>query len=239
MMAIERSEVRFGLTAIPYMVRRSQRRGTVSIAIDPSMGVLLTAPQTTPIARLDRVVHDKARWIVERLRRGSADAERTAPREFVNGETFLYLGRQYRLRIVAGAVAKVVLTGGRLAVTVPVGSAAAVRKAVVAWYRHHAAERLPERAAIWAKKLGVAVPVVLIRDQRRRWGSCAPKGNLRFNWRTVQAPMRLVDYVVAHELVHLGHRHHTAAFWAALGRVMPDYEARREALRGMGARLEW
>jgi predicted metal-dependent hydrolase len=51
--------------------------------------------------------------------------------------------------------------------------------------------------------------------------------------------MRLVDYVVAHELVHLGHRHHTAAFWAALGRVMPDYEARREALRGMGARLEW
>jgi hypothetical protein len=114
-----------------------------------------------------------------------------------------------------------------------------VRKAVVTWYRHHAAERLPERAAIWAKKMGVPVPVVLIRDQRRRWGSCDPKGNLRFNWRTVQAPMRLVDYVVAHELVHLGHRHHTAAFWAALGRVMPDYEARREALRGMGARLEW
>jgi len=239
MMAIERSEVRFGLTAIPYVVRRSQRRGTVSIAIDPAMGVLLTAPQATPIARLDRVVHDKARWIVERLRRGPVGAEHPAPREFVNGETFLYLGRQYRLKIVVGAVTRVAFTGGRLVVTVPVGSAAAVRKAVVTWYRHHAAERLPERAAIWAKKMGVPVPVVLIRDQRRRWGSCDPKGNLRFNWRTVQAPMRLVDYVVAHELVHLGHRHHTAAFWAALGRVMPDYEARREALRGMGARLEW
>jgi predicted metal-dependent hydrolase len=237
MMAIERSEVRFGLTAIPYVVRRSQRRGTVSIAIDPSMGVLLTAPQATPIARLDRVVHDKARWIVERLRRGPV--ERAAPREFVNGETFLYLGRQYRLKIASGAVTRVALTGGRLVVTVPVGSAAAVRKAVAAWYRHHAAERLPERAAIWAEKMGVPVPVVLIRDQRRRWGSCDPKGNLRFNWRIGQAAMRLLDYVVAHELVHLAHRKHTAAFWSALGKVMPDYEARREALRGIGARLEW
>ena len=70
--------------------------------------------------------------------------------------------------------------------------------------------------------------LVLIRDQRRRWGSCDPKGNLRFNWRIVQAPMRLLDYVVAHELVHLANRNHTAAFWAALGRVMPDYAERRE-----------
>ena len=239
MMAIERSEVRFGLTAIPYVVRRSQRRGTVSIAIDPSMGVLLTAPQATPIARLDRVVHDKARWIVERLRRGPVGAVRTPPREFVNGETFLYLGRQHRLKIVVGAATRVALTGGRLVVAAPVGSAAAVRKAVVAWYRHHAAERLPERAAIWAKKMGVPVPLVLIRDQRRRWGSCDPKGNLRFNWRIVQAPMRLVDYVVAHELVHLAHRNHTAGFWAALGRVMPDYETRRERLRQVGRRFEW
>jgi predicted metal-dependent hydrolase len=239
MMAIERSEVRFGLTAIPYVVRRSQRRGTVSIAIDPSMGVLLTAPQATPIARLDRVVHDKARWIVERLRRGPVGAVRTPPREFVNGETFLYLGRQHRLKIVVGAATRVALTGGRLVVAAPVGSAAAVRKAVVAWYRHHAAERLPERAAIWAKKMGVPVPLVLIRDQRRRWGSCDPKGNLRFNWRIIQAPMRLVDYVVAHELVHLANRKHTAGFWAALGRVMPDYETRRERLRQVGRRFEW
>ena len=129
--------------------------------------------------------------------------------------------------------------GGRLVVTVPVSSAAAVRKAVVAWYRRHAAERLPERAATWAKKMGMPVPVVLIRDQRRRWGSCDPKGNLRFNWRIVQAPMRLVDYVVAHELAHLAHRNHTAAFWAALGRVMPDYETRRERLRQVGRRFEW
>jgi hypothetical protein len=145
----------------------------------------------------------------------------------------------HQLRIVMGAVTKVALTGGRLVVAAPVSSAAAVRRAVVTWYRHHAAERLLERAAIWAKKMGVPLPLVLIRDQRRRWGSCDPKDNLRFNWRIVQAPMRLVEYVVAHELVHLGHRKHTTAFWAALGRVMPDYEARRERLCQVRRRFEW
>jgi hypothetical protein len=121
------------------------------------------------------------------------------------------------------ASAKVALTGGWLVVTVPVGSAAAVRKAGVTWYRLHAAMRLPVRTAIMAKKMGVPALLVLIRDQRRRRGRCEPKGNLRFSWRIVQAPMRLVDHVVAHELVHLAHRKHTAGFWAALGRVMPDY----------------
>ena len=145
----------------------------------------------------------------------------------------------HQLRVVMGAVTKVALTGGRLVVAAPVSSAAAVRRAVVTWYRHHAAERLLERAAIWAKKMGVPLPLVLIRDQRRRWGSCDPKDNLRFNWRIVQAPMRLVEYVVAHELVHLGHRKHTTAFWAALGRVMPDYEARRERLCQVRRRFEW
>jgi predicted metal-dependent hydrolase len=86
------------------------------------------------------------------------------------------------LRVVVGAVTKVALTGGRLVVAAPVSSAAAVRRAVVTWYRHHAAERLPERAAIWAKKIGVPLP---------------------------------------------------------LGRVMPDYEARRERLCRVGRRFEW
>ncbi len=83
------------------------------------------------------------------------------------------------------------------------------------------------------------LPPVLIRDQRKRWGSADAKGVLRFNWRVVQAPMRLVDYVVAHELVHLRYPDHTRAFWAALGEVMSDYEERREALRRFGRMMVW
>ena len=76
-------------------------------------------------------------------------------------------------------------------------------------------------------------------EQRKRWGSADARGCVRFNWRIVQAPQRLVDYVVAHELVHLRYPSHTRDFWAELGVVMSDYEARREELRRMGPLLIW
>ena len=78
-----------------------------------------------------------------------------------------------------------------------------------------------------------------MREQRTRWASADTKGNLRFNWRIVRGPTRLLDYVVAHELVHLLHADHTREFWATLGRVLPDYEARREKLRVMGRAMVW
>ncbi len=78
-----------------------------------------------------------------------------------------------------------------------------------------------------------------MKDQLKRWGSCDSRGRIRLNWRIIQAPMRLVDYVVVHELVHLLHKNHTKEYWALLGRVMPDYEKRREELRRIGPRLEW
>ena len=117
----------------------------------------------------------------------------------------------------------------------------AVRAELARWYRAHAQERLPERVEVWAKKFGIRPPPLLIRDQRRRWGSCNRVGEMRLNWRIVQAPLALVDYVIAHELGHLvrGDDGHSAAFWAQLGRVMPDYDARRDALRALGPWLEW
>src|SRR5262245_725883 len=94
----ERSEVQFGGTRIAYAVCRSPRRTTVSILVDPRQGVVVRAPERMALERLDQVVHAKARWIVERL--NSRATHRLAPREFVSGESFLYFGRHYRLRIV-------------------------------------------------------------------------------------------------------------------------------------------
>jgi predicted metal-dependent hydrolase len=242
----EWSSVRFGKTTIPYFIRRSQNRKTVSIAVHPGFGVVVTAPTGGSRERLDAVVHGKARWIVEKVRR-ERDVQPGIPkREFVDGETFLYLGRQYRLKVQSGT--KTVRTGlyrGRLVVALrkarkgSLGAAKAVRKDLVGWYGQKAAEQLPERVEHWAATLGVAAPRVLIRQQTQRWASNDRKGTIRFNWRIVQAPMRLVDYVVAHELVHSEIKKHSTAFWARLGEVLPDYDLRREQLRRLGKRLEW
>ncbi len=231
--AMERAEVQFGNTRLHYGVVRSPRRGTVSIIVSPQQGVVLKAPRGVPEERLARVVRQKAPWILRKLRE-QGDLGPVARREFVSGESFLYLGRQYRLR-AQGRSQEAKLKDGWLQVGVADG-----RRALVGWYRGHARDRLEERVALWAKRMGLEItPRVHLREQAKRWASCDRHGNLRFNWRIIQAPLRLVDYVVVHELVHLRHRNHDAAYWREVGRLMPDYEERRQALRRRGPELEW
>ena len=165
------------------------------------------------------------------------------PREFVSGESVLYLGRHYRLKVLPDErTGDAKLRGGWL--RVPGAwrdgpSRVHARASVVSWFRRHATKRLPERVEAWRAKVGVSMPRVLIADQLKRWGSCDRSGTVRLNWRIIQAPMRLVDYVVVHELVHLRHRGHGVDYWRAVGRVMPDYERRREELRERGTGLSW
>ena len=242
MTAPETSVITFGGTRVPYTIRRSARRTkTVAVSVDPRLGVLLAAPAHLTTPQLDAVVRRKARWIVERLRRAQTGESQRGPREWVSGEGVWYLGRHYRLKVHAAPAGDATLRGGWLHVDAPRSPQRAdqVREAVVAWMRHHAARRFPERVQVWHQTVGVPMPRVLIADQLKRWGSCSATGTIRLNWRIIQAPLRVVDYVVVHELVHLRHRGHGTDYWHAVGTVMPDYERRRDELRRIGGRLEW
>ena len=242
-MNAERSAVRWGNTEIPYVIRRSDRRGTVAVAVETSGEVVLTAPPTTPVTRLDDVVRAKAKWIVDRVRRRS-DLPPPPPREFVSGETFRYLGRQYRLRVLPGqAVRPVTLRGGHLELPVPEdldeeSRAAYARAALIDWYKHRAREQVPGWLAPWVRAMRVEAPELLVTDQEKRWGSCS-RGTLRINWRIVQAPKPIVDYVLAHEVVHLVYPHHGAQFWSAVAQVMPAYEVTKARLAALGPELTW
>lgn len=240
--AAETSAVVWGETRLAYAIRRSSRRKkTVAVTVDADGGVLLVAPERFPTSRLDALVRRKAPWITQRLRRVQSHDPPPSPREFVSGESVRYLGRHYRLKVEPDATGDAKLRGGWLHVPLPHGTerTAHVRGALVAWFRRRAAERLPERVAAWRAKAGVALPRVVIANQRKRWGSCDRNGTIRLNWRIIQAPMRLVDYVVVHELVHLRHPGHSRDYWQAVGRILPDYERRREDLRQRGPALDW
>ena len=242
MTAPETSAVTWGDTRLPYTIRRSARRKkTVAVTVDPAGSVLVVAPERLATGRLDAIVTRRARWIVRRIRSVERRGPPLAPREFVSGESVLYLGRHYRLKVHADGDGDAKLRGGWLHVLAPAGpqQAGHVRAALVSWFRRHAAERLPERVAVWRAKAGVPPPRIIIADQQKRWGSCDHNGTIRLNWRIMQAPMRLVDYVVVHELVHLRHRGHGRDYWQAVGRVMPDYERRRDDLRACGVGLAW
>jgi predicted metal-dependent hydrolase len=241
----ETSTVHHGGTAIPYAIRRSIRRKTITITVDPDRGVVLAAPWRVPVSRLDRIVHERSRWIVRKLRELEESRRLRPPHEFSCGESFLLLGRPVPLHVVTGPPgASIAANADELYVAVPEAAqgdsrTAMVRAALAEWYRAQAEWYLPERVALWHWRVGVPMPGVIVKTQHRRWGSCDARGTLRLNWRVVQAPLELIDYVIVHELVHLRHRGHQKDFWEAVGAVMPDYPRLRDELRELGEQLDW
>lgn len=219
--------VRFGRSELRYQVERSARRRTVSIMVTAS-GVTVKAPLAVDDDRLAALVHSRGGWIVaKQVRFAAVLSNAPSPQALVEGAAVRYLGRQHRVWRVPGLTAPR-LNGRRLEVAP--GSPEEVRGALEGWYRQQAERVLGQRVRRYARRLGVVPTAVLVRDQRSRWGSCNARGELRFNWRVVLAPMSLIDYVVAHELCHLEHMNHSPAFWARLAQLLPDYEQRREQL---------
>jgi len=244
MTTVRTMRVAFGRTQIGFRLQRSADRQSIAVTVNPDTSVVVTAPAGMRRVRVAAAVRRKGAWIVKQqdwLRRHHP----RRPREFVSGEAFLYLGRQYQLRVAKGATAKrdeVTLARGSFWVSLPTGLADAerrkrVRQLLARWYRRHACERLADTTAAFAPRVGVTVNSVRALELKTRWGSGGPNGHLRFNWRTVMAPRRLLEYVVAHELCHIAHNRHSAGFWRLLAQVMPDYEQRRQQLANLGPAL--
>ena len=239
---IERDRVRFEDTIIEYEVRRSRRRRkTVQITVDGG-GVRVAAPARTPYAELREIVRRRAPWI---LRHAAEAVLEAAPKRFVSGETMPYLGRDLRMTVTSVDVPRpeVRFDHWRFRVAAPRSLDAdalqeSIRSAFVRWYWARAADRLAAGVDRWWSRLGRGERSrVLVRDQRRRWGSCSYDGTLRFNWRVVMLAPDLIDYIIAHELTHLAHRNHSADFWGLLAREIPDVQQRRKRLREAGRTL--
>lgn len=247
----EFGEVRFGEGAIRFEVRRSaRRRKTVRIRVEEGR-VLAAAPEAMPAEEIGAIVRRRAGWIRRRLAAPGPEAE-PAPKRFVSGETLPYLGRNVRLVVERGEAGAPAVRFDHWRLRVAVGDGEGerfvgdpggerrerVRRAVRDWFRERAADRAGASVRRWLPRFGRSeAPPVLIRDQRKRWGSCAPDGALRFNWRVVMLPPGLLDYVVAHEIAHLAVPNHSPAFWSHLASAMPDWRERRGRLREVGATL--
>ena len=233
--------VRFGEVDVAVVVIRSaRRRRTISVGVAGAV-VTVRVPLRTTNGQIAEVLKKRAAWIEGRL---TAAAAAPQPREFITGETLLYLGREFMLKVNAGPVrsASVALRDENISVEVPdtppaAEGADAVRAALTAWYRERAGEVFRDVVAKWASTAGLTPKAVLVRDQRRRWGSCGPDGTLRLNWRLVMAEPTVIEYVVVHELVHLRHRHHRAAFWDEAARLLPDFRERRKRLLAAAVQL--
>lgn len=212
-----------------FEVRRSERRTTLGLTVDRAGELVVHAPVGASRDDLDRWTRKKLLWVQRKLALKAAVAEKIRQPEFVSGESFCYLGRQYRLRVTAQQTEPFRFDGQGFSLRSDARAQAAEH--FKRWYVAVGTEWLEQRVKLLARKTGATPAGVEVRELGFRWGSCGRRGVLFFNWRLLQLPVRLADYVIVHELVHLQEPHHGPEFWESLGRALPHWRQRKEELQ--------
>lgn len=229
--------LRYGGEVIPYELIPSPGRKTLGIEVHPDSRVVVRVPRGCTPEEIATRMRKRAIWINRQREYFSRFVPRTPPRRYLGGETHLYLGRHYRLKMVRAATASVALQRGFLNVSSPERLPPEQVKALLAgWYRKHAVrvygEVLEDCFALFARK-GHERPDIAVRAMERRWGSLSSRRLMTLNRDLIKAPRSCIEYVVTHELCHLEHKDHGAAFFKLLSRLMPDWAARKEQLEKM------
>ena len=224
-----------------YEVKKTDRIKTASISVKDSV-VLVTVPRTLSKEKVHEIVAKKRRWIKDKLNYYEKTHNSVKPKEYVSGEGFSYLGRNYRLKVLTGKLNGVQFKNGKLVVHIPKNYSKDKREKKIKefleeWYQERALVKLQEKTRRLAREIGVQPNSVMIKSYKGRWGSCNTKQELFFNWNIIMAPNRIVDYVVVHEMVHLIHHDHSKAYWKRLKSVFPDYEDCKEWLKANGRNL--
>jgi predicted metal-dependent hydrolase len=224
----DRHRLALGESAVEYLlVRRRGRRG-VGLKVDED-GLTVSAPITMPLARIEALVRESERWVLRKVAEWSG--RRPPEVSWTDGSRIPYRGGGLALRLaVAPGRSRAVRLGDALHVSIGNPDCEDVRRTVTAWYQQEARAYLGERVGMLSAAAGIAAPRLYISSATSRWGSCNSRGEVRLAWRLVKAPAELVDYVVCHELAHLRHMNHSAAFWAEVARQCPDYRALRARL---------
>ncbi|WP_417799002.1 M48 family metallopeptidase [Terasakiella pusilla] len=230
----ENSAIIFGTHQIDFSIVRRER-ASLEIAVEPDLRVVVAAPHDASIDAIKSKVKKRAAWVRKQQRYFSQYLPRTPDRQYVSGETHLYLGRQYRLKVEQRLEEDVKLLRGIIRVyTRNSEDRDRTRKHVEAWYNKRAKIKFDERLIACLDRFPdpkkFSPKGLLVRSLKQRWGSMSPASRLLLNTRLIQAPVDAIDYVITHELCHIEVPHHGKAFFDLLSQVMPDWEKRKARL---------
>ena len=208
--------------------------------MEPDATVAVTAPLGATVADIEAKVRKRAAWVRRQQRFFTQYLPRTPERKYVAGETHLYLGRQYRLKVVPHIQAMVTLARGFIVVQTHHPTKNEVtRELVEHWYRERAHARFAERLEVnllrFPEPDRFRPKGLIIRQLQQRWGSMSPGGRLLLNRRLIEAPTDSIDYVITHELCHMSEPHHGPGFFDLLDRILPDWQNRKERLERLMA----
>lgn len=226
---------------IEYYLLPGADRKTTDIVIERNGIVTVRPPKDYSPEMIDAVVDSKRMWIYRNLAEWKDLNASTVAREWVNGETFLYLGRAYRLALVSDQANNLLLKEGRFCLKrslIEKGGIESAKGTFEKYFTDKGIERLAQRVAFFEPKIGVKTTGIKVKDLGFRWASCGVSGVLNFHWKCMMAPPKIIDYIVVHELCHFHNPNHNDVFWNELDKILPDYRERKDWLRIHGASLD-
>lgn len=220
---------------IAYQLERRARR-TVGLKITAD-GFVVHAPKYILEFQLKKLIQEKSNWIVSKL--DARKQNHIPPIIWQDGETLQLLGNAINLNVVQDAKNKQAqFNHDSLTITSPqADDEAVIKHKVIQWYKKQAEVDFGRRLAVLAAKLGVSTPPLKLSSAQSRWGSCSSRGDIRLNWRLLQAPPHIINYVVCHELAHLKEMNHSAKFWAVVESIYPDYKLAEKELKQLSPQL--
>lgn len=219
---------------LDYQIKYSNRK-TLNISVERDRSIIVRAPRYLTPEKIEEIVQSKRQWIKEKLNHAQKYPLVLKSKEFVSGETLMYLGRNYQLLIIDEEIEGIEFDQ-RFKISKSNQSKA--NELFKKWYLKQALKKIEPLAKKYAKNLGVEYNEFKTSEMKYRWGSCTPANNIIFNWRIIKAPIYVLEYLVAHELVHLLEDNHTPRFWNILSIQVPNYEKAKNWLKKNGQLLE-
>lgn len=232
--------IKYGNEIIEYEVIRKERK-TLSITVRADGSIIVSAPFTIDEEKIEKTVLSKAKWIWQKLKLVSTNSEIFKGKEYISGESFAYLGKNYRLKITIDKTIKLPsmkLYRGKFEITVNENNETIIKNTIEKWYREQAKLKIEERIKIYGEKLRLLPNEITVKELKKSWGTCTSKGNITLNWKIIMTPLSVIDYVVIHELCHLKYHNHSKEFWNLLGVYIPDYQKKKEWLKINGSELK-
>jgi len=210
------------------------KRKTLEIGVHPDRRIVVRAPYGTSSDTIKGTLKKRSRWIQRQIDFFSKFEPRTTDRKYLSGETHLYLGSKYRLKISIYEKDEVKLMRGFLIVYSRKGrEPEKIKQQLDSWYKAKAKAKFAESLNKCFQKFktkGHEYPRIIIRKMKTRWGSLSSKGVITLNINLIRAPRECIDYVITHELCHQVYKKHDAAFYRLLEKMMPDWERRKHKL---------
>jgi predicted metal-dependent hydrolase len=234
-MKTEKTFIQFGQSEIRFSLEYSERK-TLGIAVHPDQSIKVSAPFNADLHKIKEKVRNKAVWIIKQQNYFQSLKPFTPDRQYISGESHLYLGKQYKLKLVVSDCDEVKLSGGQLMTHVFNKTPEHVKSVLFDWYKDKAIlhfnilfQECFDRFKRRTKYKG-EVPSLVIKLMEKRWGSCTPGGKIILNTDLIRAPKTCIEYVIIHELCHLVYHDHSVKFYKLLSSIVPDWETRKDRL---------